>query len=394
MAMARMQEAHITRGTRVLVRLDLNVPMEKGRVSDDSRMVAAIATLTALTSQGACVRVLTHLGRPDGKRVAALSVAPIAEHLGRLVKAPVSFVTARVGTPALAHALDAQQPGTIVVLENIRFYPGEEKNDAAFGKELAALADVYINDGFSVCHREAASTVAVTRFVPSYAGLQLEREVEELSHVFKPRHPAVLIIGGVKIETKLPVIESLGPKFDAVLLGGAVANTVLASQKYGIGESVYDKSYLHPAAALTKRKEVYVPVDVAVGKAHEMHVRHVAVEHTPHVLADGTMMINDIGPATIAQYREIIETAQTIVWNGPLGFFERREYQLGTLAIMAAVGAAARRGAHVVIGGGETVDAARRHHMVQYIRHVSTGGGAMLEFLSGTALPGISALTK
>ncbi|MEK7647921.1 MAG: phosphoglycerate kinase [Patescibacteria group bacterium] len=389
-----MQEARITRGTRVLVRLDLNVPMEKGRVSDDSRIVAALATLTALTTQGARVRVLTHLGRPEGKRVTSLSVAPIAEHLSRLVKASVTFAAARVGTPALTHVLDAQQPGTIVVLENIRFYPGEDKNDATFGKELAALGDVYVNDGFSVCHRAAASVVAVTRHLPSYAGLQLEREVAELSQVFRPQRPAVLIIGGVKIETKLPVIEALGPKFDAILLGGGVANTVLASQKYDVGNSVCDTDYLREALALTKKKEVYVPVDVAVGKAHEMHVRHVAVEHRPHTLADEALSINDIGPATIAQYREIIETAQTIVWNGPLGMFERREYQLGTLAIMAAVGAAARRGAHVVIGGGETVDAARRHHMVQYIRHVSTGGGAMLEFLSGTALPGISALTK
>lgn len=394
MNMARMHEARISRGTHVLVRLDLNVPIERGRITDDSRMVAAIQTLTALTEHGACVRVLTHLGRPDGKRVAALSLAPIATHLAKLVKAPVHFVRDRIGSPAAAVALDAQEPGSIVVLENIRFYPGEEENDPEFGKTLAQLGDVYINDAFSVSHRNAASVVAITYHLPSYAGLQLEREVAELSHVFTPRHPAVLIVGGVKIETKLPVIETLGSKFDAILLGGGVANTVLAGQKYGIGTSVYDAKYLRQAAALAKRKEVYVPVDVAVGKSHETHVRHVAVEHRPHVLTEGVMRIHDIGPATIALYREIIETAQTIVWNGPLGFFERREYQLGTMAIMAAVGAAARRGAHVVIGGGETVDAARRHHMVQYIRHVSTGGGAMLEYLSGKKLPGIEALIK
>ncbi len=394
MTMARMREARITRGTRVLLRLDLNVPMERGQITDDSRMIAAIPTLIALTEQGACVRILAHLGRPEGKKVAALSLAPIADHLAKLVKAPVHFVRDRIGSPACTNVLEAQEPGTIYVLENIRFYLGEEENDPAFGKTLAQLGEVYINDAFSVSHRTAASVVAVTHHLPSYAGLQLEREVAELARVFTPRHPAVLIIGGVKIETKLPVIEMLGPKFDAILLGGGVANTVLASQKYEMGDSVYDEKYLRQAAALAKKKEVYAPVDVAVGKSHETHVRHVAVEHRPHVLAEGAMRINDIGPATIAQYREIIETAQTIVWNGPLGFFERREYQLGTMAIMAAVGAAARRGAHVVIGGGETVDAARRHHMVQYIRHVSTGGGAMLEYLSGKKLPGIEALIK
>lgn len=393
MELKKLQQLPVTTDTRVVVRLDVNAPVEKGALKDISRLEASLPTLQWMLERGARVIVLAHLGRPEGKKVAALSLKPVAHALGTLSKFPVQFVPERIGSPACSRVLASQQPATVIVLENIRFYPGEEKNDPEFARQLAALGDVYVNDGFSVCHRTAASVVGVARLLPAAAGLLIEREMHALTQALQPKKPAVLIVGGMKIETKLPVIQHLLPKFDCVLLAGGVANTLIAAQGYGIGGTNVDKAFFKEARALLKNPKIYTPVDVVVGKEDGSHLRHIPLEHRKHELAPKGMSIMDIGPATIALYKEFIATAQTIVWNGPMGYFEQRQYRLGTDALASAIGHASKEGAFTVVGGGETTEALQRHHMVHYISHVSTGGGAMLEYLSGKELPGLRVLS-
>lgn len=394
MEIKKIQQLPIIRGTRVLLRLDSNAPIEKGILKDATRLEASLPTLQFLLERGARVIVLAHLGRPEGKRVAGLSLHPVAKALATLSKFPVHFIKEPIGSPACTRALEQVQPGTCVVLENIRFYPGEEKNDPTFAQQLAALGDVFVNDGFSVCHRSTASVVGVARLLPAAAGLLIERELQALGQVSQPKKPAVLMIGGMKIETKLPVILHLLPKFDCVLLAGGVANTMLAAQGYGVGDTLVDKAFFAQARALLKNPKIYTPVDVVVGKEDGTHMRHIPVEHKKHLLAPKGMGIMDIGPATIALYREFLSAASTIVWNGPMGYFERRQYRLGTDALASAIGHAAKDGTFTVVGGGETIEVLRRHHMVHYINHISTGGGALLEYLSGKRLPGIAVLEK
>lgn len=394
MAVRSLSTASITRGTTVVVRLDLNVPVEKGRVMDDTRIVASLPTLQWLIDRGARVIVLAHLGRPDGKRDRALSLKPVFLALSRLVKYPTHFFTQKIGSSALKKALATVPEASCSLLENIRFYPGEEENDPVFARALASLGDVFVNDGFSVSHRSAASVVGIARHLLSVAGLLLEKEVRALTRVLQPKKPAVLIMGGMKIETKLPVIEHLLPKFDIVLLAGGVGNTLLSAAGYRLGDTMVDRAYFKQARALAADPKVYMPVDVVVGARDGSHMRHVPIPNRPAPLVPPGMQVFDIGPATIALFREFIHAAATIVWNGPLGFFEQQQYRLGTMAMASMVGMAAKEGAFAVVGGGETIEAIMGTHVVHCINHVSTAGGAMLAFLSGKTLPGIAVLEK
>ncbi len=394
MRLLKIQKNKSWRNKIVLLRCDMNVPVHSGRVTDDSRIRSSLPSIIGLSRLGAKVVVVSHLGRPGGKKISSLTLKPVAKRLSTRLKKPVEFFMAAIGSKVLKKKINAMQSGDIVILENIRFYPGEKKNSATFVKQLASLADVYVNDGFAVAHRDTASVSGVTKFLPSYAGLLIQSEIAAMKKALRPKKPAVLIIGGIKIETKLPAIRNLLPKFDYVLVSGGVFNTMLAAKGYGIGSSRIDKKYFKEALWLWRQKKVMTPVDIAMGTREGKRVRHIAVPRTKAQLGKAPLEVMDIGPATITLYEEIIATTKTIVWNGPVGYSEQKQYRLGMDALGTAVGKRAKAGHFVLIGGGETVESMRRHNMLQYITHVSTGGGAMLEYLSGKSLPGLSALGK
>ncbi len=387
-----MQQVRKWTGKTVLLRIDANVPVHKKQVTDDSRLRAVVPTIEVLMKQKAKVVIVAHLGRPEGKRVASLSLAPVAERLGKILKKKVVFSKSKIGTDELAQEVGKLKSGQVMMLENVRFYAGEKKNDPGFAKQLADLADVYVNDGFAVAHRSSASVVGVAKLLPAYAGLLMQNELAAVQKVRKPKAPAVLLVGGAKIDSKLPVIRALLPYVDAVLVSGGTFNTMLAAKGYELGESVYDLDYAKEAKWLWKQKKVYMPVDVTVGTKNGKRLRHVPVPKKKAVIADDGLQVLDIGPATITLYEEILAGAKTIIWNGPVGYSEFPAYRLGTDAMAQASAQQAQSGGYALVGGGETVEALHRANMVQYITHVSTGGGALLHALSGKTLPGVHAL--
>jgi phosphoglycerate kinase len=383
-------------GRRVLLRVDFNVPMEGGRIVDDTRIRESLPTFRELLQRGAAVVVATHLGRPRGKVVEELRVAPLAERLGELLNAG-GVMPARVRVevapgvvgPEVEAAARALPPGGVLVLENVRFEPGEEANDPAFCRALAALADAYVNDAFGTAHRAHASTEGVAHLLPSAAGLLMAREVEVLGGVLSdPRRPLVAIVGGAKISTKIGVMEHLLPRVDSLLVGGAMASTLLRAKGARVGASKVEEDQLEVAVGLLQKggEKLVLPLDAVVAReiSEDAERRIVPADQVP----DGWMAL-DVGPQTVAAFGRAVATAGTVVWNGPLGVYEVAPFRAGTEGVATVV---ANSRAFSVIGGGDLGAALAELGLAGSVSHLSTGGGATLEFLEGRELPGIAVL--
>jgi len=380
------------RGKRVLVREDLNVPMKDGVVGDDTRIVAALETLRYLRDGGARTIVLSHLGRPDGKVVERLSLAPVAAVLAERLGSPVAFGTDCVGPQARA-AVEALGDGDIVLLENVRFHPEEEANDAAFARELASLGELYVNDAFGTAHRAHASTEGVAHDLPAVAGFLMEKELDALDALTAhPQMPFVCAIGGAKVKDKVGVFTNLLQRVSAFCIGGGMANTFLAAQGVDVGRSLRDSDLGPATEILAAAKErgvvLHLPTDAVVAPNFEADSEAQAVA----LDAVGDRMILDIGPETARAYANVLRLARTIVFNGPMGVYEKEPYQNGTRTIGEAIAEATQHGATSVVGGGDAAAAAHSLGFADAVTHVSTGGGATLEFLEGKTLPGVAAL--
>ena len=380
-------------GRRVLVRVDFNVPLTDGGVGDDTRIRAALPTIRAITEAGGKAILMSHLGRPKGEADPQYSLKPVAEHLGKLLEADVRFVGETVGEQA-KRAVDALPEGGVLLLENTRFNKGETKNDDAFAKELAALADVYVNDAFGSAHRAHASTEGVTRHVEKATmGQLLQREVAYLGKLLEaPERPYVAVLGGAKVSDKIGVIEALLDRVDSLLIGGAMSYTFLKALGHDIGRSRVEDDKLSDAKALFERADgkIELPSDHVVAEAFDNDAPHRTVQGD----IPAEMMGLDIGPETTRAYRERLLEAKTIVWNGPMGVFEMSNFSKGTFAIAETLAEATDRDALTVVGGGDSVAAITQAGYEDDVSHVSTGGGAMLEFLEGKTLPGVAALSE
>ena len=381
---------------RVLVRVDFNVPLESddGRltVSDDTRIRAALPTIKAITQAGGKVILMSHLGRPKGKPAPHLSLSPVAEHLETVIGQRVRFVSNTTGE-FVQKTIRSMPEGSILLLENTRFCPEERNNDADFAARLAQLADVYVNDAFGSAHRAHASTEGIAHLVDEAAmGYLLQREVAYLSQVLEsPEPPFVAVLGGAKVSDKIGVITHLLDKVDTVLIGGAMSYTFLKAIGHPVGDSRVEEDRLDEARAMFEAAQgkIVLPHDHVAAAAFDNDAAHRTVAEA---IPDGTMGL-DIGPATIAAYREKILATRTVVWNGPMGVFEMPNFATGTIAMAEALVEATTNGAMTVVGGGDSVAAITQAGYADAVSHVSTGGGAMLEFLEGKTLPGIAALT-
>ena len=386
------------RNRRVLVRADLNVPLRDGAVADDTRIRASIPTLDLLTGAGASVILLSHLGRPGGAPDPAFSLAPVAERLGELVQGRVSFVGATTG-PEVAARVAALEPGDILLLENTRFLPGETANDPELSRALGSLADVYVNDAFGTAHRAHASTEGVARVIRqagglAVAGLLMERELEYLGRALgHPERPFIALLGGAKISGKIDVVEALLPRVDRLLVGGAMANTFFLALGLDVGDSLVEEDRVDMARDLMDRAgdRLLLPVDCRVVREIEAGA---PVRVCPRNEVRPGEKIGDIGPATEELFGEEIRQARTVVWNGPMGVFEVDVLAGGTLAVARSVAEATDAGATSVLGGGDSAAAAEAAGVTDRLSHVSTGGGASLEFLAGETLPGVVALSQ
>lgn len=387
------------KNVRVLVRLDLNVPIKKNKVVDNARLKAALPTLQLLRKKGAKIVVLTHLGRPEGKTMAELKVDPIAKELGRLLKIKISKLDTKnwalksTEWGAIKNSVAALKPGGIIMADNVRFAPGEEGNDPAFAQKMAELGDLFVFDGFAVAHRPAASVVGLAKCLPAYGGLLMTKEIAALDAVVRaPKHPLVAIIGGAKMETRLPVMKELGKKADAVIVGGGIVNTMLLALGYGVGDSLVDKEFTREAKKLAVQSNVLLPIDVVVGTRDGQNWRVVEVGPQPHQICAPGEAIFDLGPNTIGWFSEILQKPATIVWSGAVGLFEQRPYNEGTFTLAKVLAAATKQGTFTVAGGGETLLALDALSLTSKLSFVSTAGGAMLEYLAGRNLPGVKIL--
>ena len=376
------------KGKRVLVRVDYNVPIKDDKVTDDTRIVAAMPTLEYLLDHGAAVILFSHLGRPKGGPDPKYSLKPVVAHLSGLLGKPVAFANDCVG-PIAEAAAKALKPGEILVLENTRFHPEEEKNDPELAKKMASLADIYVNDAFGSAHRAHASTEGVAHYLPAVAGFLMEKEIQYLGQaIANPKHPFIAILGGAKISDKIGVIRNLLIKADQVLIGGGMANTFFKAQGYQVGDSLYEEEALDTARQLLQSgtTQLQLPVDVVIGDRFdaEAEKKIMAMASVP----DGWRIL-DIGPETVAKFGKTLTGAGTIVWNGPMGVFEFPRFAEGTLGVAKAVAASK---AVSIIGGGDSVAAINQAGLADQITHISTGGGASLEMLEGLDLPGLVAL--
>lgn len=374
-------------GKRVLVRCDFNVPLANGKITDDRRIRAAVPTIENLLSRNAAVILVSHLGRPKGIDP-KLSLAPVAERLSEILGRPVRL-TPGVVDEETARLVQSAKPGDVFLLENVRYHPEEEHNDEEFAKRLAQYADIYVNDAFGTAHRAHASTEGVAHHLPAYAGFLMQKELDYLGSVFRdPAHPFVAILGGAKVKDKIPVIESLLPKVDHLLIGGGMAFTFIKAQGHEIGRSLLDDASLEFAkkVLVENPEKIMIPSDFVVAPSID-HPQEAQVCAASQIPAD--QMGLDIGPETRNAYSKIIESAQTVVWNGPMGVFEVPAFAEGTKAIALAL---SKCPGTTIVGGGDTAAAVEMMDVADRISHVSTGGGASLEFLEGKVLPGVEAL--
>jgi len=381
-------------GKRVFVRVDYNVPLADGKVTDDLRIQASIPTISALIRGGASVILASHLGRPDGKVQDSLRLRPVGQRLTELLRrnVPVTGDALGVGTE---DAVKRLRPGELLLLENLRFHPEEEKNDPAFAAALASYADIYVNDAFGTAHRAHASTVGIAKLLPAYAGLLMEREIEMLSKLLEsPEHPFAAILGGAKVSDKIAVIDNLLTKVDMLVLGGGMANTFLLAQGKAIGKSLAEPDRAEDArrilaTAAKNGVRVVLPVDVIVAKevTRGTEYKTLQAEKIP-----ASWHIVDLGKASQELMVDALGDVKTVFWNGPLGVFEIPSFAHGTKAVARMLADRADAGATVVVGGGDSVAAVRQQGLAERMTHISTGGGASLEFLEGRELPGVSVL--
>lgn len=383
------------RGKRVLVRVDFNVPRNKetGEITDDARMRAALPTLQYLIDNGAKVIVMSHLGRPKGKVVEELRLTEVGKHLAELLGKPVKKLDDCIGPDVEATVADMKD-GDVVLLENVRFYPQEEKNDVHFAKELAKLGDIYVNDAFGTAHRAHGSTAGVGVFLPSVTGYLMKKELTALGNaLMRPVKPFVAIIGGAKISDKIGVVSYLIGKADTIIIGGGMANTFLAAQGYDMKASLVEPESIGVAKETLEQAknagtDLLLPVDVTIAAAFD--APKTAKVADIDAIDDGWMAL-DIGPKTIENYVAKIKDAKTIIWNGPMGVFEQDAFAVGTNALAKAV---AESEAYSVVGGGDSVAAVKKSGMADKINHISTGGGASLEFMEGRVLPGLAIIEE
>ncbi|MEO1023438.1 MAG: phosphoglycerate kinase [Bacteroidota bacterium] len=384
-------------GKKVMMRVDFNVPIIDGEITDDNRIQAALPSIQHVLDGGGLLILTSHLGRPKGQKDPEFSLKPVADHLATCVDVPVHFAEDCVGEQAQS-VIDSAKPGEIVVLENVRFYAEETNNDEVFSKQLAELADVFVNDAFGSSHRAHASVAGVTRFLqPAVSGFLLEKEIRYLSDsVNDPVRPFVAILGGAKVSDKIPVIQNLIQKVDTIIIGGGMAYTFLVANGKSVGNSLLEKDKVEMARQLMQDAKaanvnLMLPFDfvIATEFSNDADQKTVDEDH----IEDGWEAL-DIGPESAAAFGEVIKSAKTVVWNGPMGVFEMPSFAKGTNAVAAALVEATEHGATSIIGGGDSASAIKQAGLTDKVSHVSTGGGASLEYLEGKALPGVTSLTE